>query len=161
MKMVGNDWENRLKGPNSSKSLPNCPKMSEVVPKCPKMPTSDALLSVNCSTKTWPKYPENSDFNFAFWGVWLWNSITAKPIVEFLYGYQKVSHSDKLLWYKFRAGDRWSPDLPKLSQVSQRKKGKLALISKSQKIDTINIFFFLNQSIEGQQSTNVSRYTSY
>ena len=35
MKMVGNDWENRLKGPNSSKSLPSCPKM----------PTSDASLS--------------------------------------------------------------------------------------------------------------------
>ena len=28
-KMVGNDWENILKGPNSSKSLPNCPKMSQ------------------------------------------------------------------------------------------------------------------------------------
>ena len=36
-KMVGNDWENRLKCPNSSKSLPNCPKMFQVVPKCPKM----------------------------------------------------------------------------------------------------------------------------
>ena len=35
--MVGNDWENRLKGPNSSKSLPNCPKMSQNVPSCPKM----------------------------------------------------------------------------------------------------------------------------
>ena len=28
-KMVGNDWEKSLKGPNSSKSLPNCPKMSQ------------------------------------------------------------------------------------------------------------------------------------
>ena len=26
--MVGNDWENSLNGPNSSKSLPNCPKIS-------------------------------------------------------------------------------------------------------------------------------------
>ena len=34
-KMVGNDWENRLIGPNSSKSLPNFPKMSQNVPKCP------------------------------------------------------------------------------------------------------------------------------
>ena len=34
-KMVGNDWENSLKGPNSSKSLPNCLKMSQNVPKCP------------------------------------------------------------------------------------------------------------------------------
>ena len=38
MKMVGNDWENRLKGPNSSKSLPHCPKMSQNVPSCPKSP---------------------------------------------------------------------------------------------------------------------------
>ena len=55
MKMVGNDWENSLNGPNSSKSLPNCSEMSQNVPscpkcpkmsknaqKCPKMPTSDA-----------------------------------------------------------------------------------------------------------------------
>ena len=28
-KMVGNDWENSLNAPNSSKSLPNCPKMSQ------------------------------------------------------------------------------------------------------------------------------------
>ena len=72
MKMVGNDWENRLKGPNSSKSLPNCPKMSQVVPKCPKMPTSDAslsertcfislrscvaqLISMNCNCNTIPE----------------------------------------------------------------------------------------------------------
>ena len=34
-KMVGNDWENSLKGANSSKSLPKCPKMSQNVPKCP------------------------------------------------------------------------------------------------------------------------------
>ena len=33
-KMVGNDWENSLNAPNSSKSLPNCPKMSQSVPKC-------------------------------------------------------------------------------------------------------------------------------
>ena len=51
MKIVGNDWENSLNGPNSSKSLPNCPKMSQNVPKCPKMPTSDASLSERtCST---------------------------------------------------------------------------------------------------------------
>ena len=37
MKMVVNDWENGLNGPNSSKSLPNCPKISQNVPRCPKM----------------------------------------------------------------------------------------------------------------------------
>ena len=36
-KMVGNDWENSLNAPNSSKSLLNCPKMSHNVPSCPKM----------------------------------------------------------------------------------------------------------------------------
>ena len=36
-KMVGNDWENSLNTPNSSKSLPNCPKMSQNVPSCPKL----------------------------------------------------------------------------------------------------------------------------
>ena len=44
-KVVGNDWENSLNASNSSKSLPNCPKMSQNVPKCLKMPTSDASLS--------------------------------------------------------------------------------------------------------------------
>ena len=37
MKMVGNDWENSLNCPNSSKSLRNCPKMSQNGPSCPKM----------------------------------------------------------------------------------------------------------------------------
>ena len=37
MKMVGNDWENSLNGPNSSESLPNGPKMSQNVPKCAKL----------------------------------------------------------------------------------------------------------------------------
>ena len=37
MKMAVNDWENRLNGPNSSKSLLNCPKMSQNVTSCPKM----------------------------------------------------------------------------------------------------------------------------
>ena len=41
MKMVRNDWENSLNGPNPSKNLPNCPKMSQNVPSCPKMPTSE------------------------------------------------------------------------------------------------------------------------
>ena len=36
-KMVGNDWENSLKAPNSSISLPNFPKMSQNVSKWPKM----------------------------------------------------------------------------------------------------------------------------
>ena len=42
--MVGNDWENSLNAPNSSKSLsivPRCPKTSQNVPKS----TSDASLS--------------------------------------------------------------------------------------------------------------------
>ena len=33
-RMVGNDWENSLNAPISSRSLPNCPKMSQNVPKC-------------------------------------------------------------------------------------------------------------------------------
>ena len=41
----GNDWENSLNAPNSSKCLSNCHKMSKNVKKCQKMSTSDASLS--------------------------------------------------------------------------------------------------------------------
>ena len=66
MKMVGNDWENHLNGPNSSKSLPNCPKMSKVLPKCPKIPTCSSRFSFQLKTLgemcLWPP----SDLTFFF-----------------------------------------------------------------------------------------------
>ena len=84
------------------------------------------------------------------WGYQLRNSITAKPIVKVsFYGHSKASHSDKWLWYEFRAGNHSTQDL---SELSQRKNGKLNLISKPKKFDTLAIFFSMYKISETSHS---------